>query len=181
MVCMLIPVLYRPNTLAELSIDTLVANGIAGLLLDLDNTLMLPKTGVLDPEIADWLSHARARGIQIAVVSNNRRAHYVQDAGTHLDCPAFAQAHKPNPATFQHALSVLGLSAQHVLVVGDQVIADGLGAKRLGAGFVWVHPLIGNREWWVYRLLRRLESVLAQRPAQPVPAKAPSESGSRLP
>ncbi|MGI2327939.1 HAD family hydrolase [Planococcus sp. YIM B11945] len=46
---------------------------------------------------------------------------------------------KPDPAIFQHALSKSGLSAEEVLMVGDNLLTDIIGAQQAGIRSVWVN------------------------------------------
>lgn len=46
---------------------------------------------------------------------------------------------KPDPAIFRHALQVSGFSADEVLMVGDNLLTDILGADRAGIRSVWVN------------------------------------------
>lgn len=47
---------------------------------------------------------------------------------------------KPEPELFQRALSLLGVAASEAVMVGDNPHTDGLGAHRLGIGYVAVEP-----------------------------------------
>ena len=46
---------------------------------------------------------------------------------------------KPDPAIFEHALSLLEVSADEALMVGDNLMTDILGANRAGIPSVWVN------------------------------------------
>lgn len=45
---------------------------------------------------------------------------------------------KPEPALFRKALAVLGVAAADALMIGDNAETDGIGARRLGIGYVHV-------------------------------------------
>jgi putative hydrolase of the HAD superfamily len=46
---------------------------------------------------------------------------------------------KPDPSIFEHALSLMGLNKEEVLMVGDNLMTDILGANRAGIKSVWVN------------------------------------------
>jgi putative hydrolase of the HAD superfamily len=46
---------------------------------------------------------------------------------------------KPDPAIFKHALSLLSLEKDEVLMVGDNLMTDILGANRAGIKSVWIN------------------------------------------
>lgn len=46
---------------------------------------------------------------------------------------------KPDPSIFQHALDLVGLTADDVLMVGDNLMTDILGASKVGMKSVWIN------------------------------------------
>lgn len=46
---------------------------------------------------------------------------------------------KPDPAIFEHAVSLLGLSVEDCIMVGDNLMTDILGASRVGMKSVWIN------------------------------------------
>lgn len=46
---------------------------------------------------------------------------------------------KPDPTIFEHALSLLHLSKEQAIMVGDNLMTDILGAKRAGIKSVWIN------------------------------------------
>jgi HAD superfamily hydrolase (TIGR01549 family) len=52
---------------------------------------------------------------------------------------------KPDPAIFLHVLNALNLEPEHVVMVGDSLLADILGAQKLGIFAIW-KPKPGQRE-----------------------------------
>lgn len=46
---------------------------------------------------------------------------------------------KPDPSIFQHALSLMGIKKDEVLMVGDNLMTDILGASRAGIKSIWIN------------------------------------------
>lgn len=46
---------------------------------------------------------------------------------------------KPDPSIFEHALEIVGLTADEVLMVGDNLMTDILGSSRVGMQSVWIN------------------------------------------
>jgi len=46
---------------------------------------------------------------------------------------------KPDPSIFEHALEIVGLSADEVLMVGDNLMTDILGSSKVGMQSVWIN------------------------------------------
>ena len=65
---LLYPELLR-NRITDITLEDLRALGVKGLLLDVDNTLALHGSQVLDPAVEDWLQKMRKAGIRLTVVS----------------------------------------------------------------------------------------------------------------
>jgi predicted HAD superfamily phosphohydrolase YqeG len=66
---------------------------------------------------------------------------------------------KPLKIGFKKALSILSITDKSkVLVIGDQVMTDVLGSKRMGLKVHLVDAIKRNNEKWFTRLNRRFEN-----------------------
>ena len=159
---------FRPDAfvrrLSAVSLDDLAARGFAGIIVDLDNTLVGYGQSELAAEDVAWIATARAAGFRMCLVSNNfpeRVARVSEQAGV----PAIARALKPLPRGFVAARRLLGTSKATTLVIGDQLFTDVLGAKLAGLHCILTEPLVAH-DWLGTRVLRLLERVvLGRRPA----------------
>jgi HAD superfamily phosphatase (TIGR01668 family) len=137
----------------------LVDQGVGGLLLDLDNTLTVPN-GLRPPRsVVRWVRLALDTGLRLAIVSNNREER-VRPTAQALGLPAVARAGKPRPRAYRQGLSLLGLPASRVWVVGDRLLMDVVGGRWAGLVAVWVRPRT-RREFWGTRLVRLVEEAVA--------------------
>jgi uncharacterized protein len=136
------------------------ANGIKGFIFDLDNTLMRPHTGQLDPHVADWLADIRDRGYGCSVISNNPITPYIQQVEQVLGFRCLSKARKPRRAGLLQGLQWLGLPAHQVVVVGDRPLTDIWGGNRIGAKTILVDPLNKANEGTMIRWLRRMERLV---------------------
>ena len=130
--------------------------GTRGLLLDLDNTLLPPNhEGPVPSEIRNWIEELRQAGVRVALVTN-AKPRRVRRVVEELGIPGVGPVGKPLPLGFLWGLRRLGLPREQVLVVGDQVFTDLLGARILGLRAALVRPLardaLPSTRW-----LRRLE------------------------
>ena len=102
----------------------------------------------LYPEIGETLRALRDRGYRTGLISNTGRTggrflRPVQDRlgiGESFDVRIFSDevgVRKPDRAIFQVALDELSLTAEEVVHVGDDVVADVAGAKSIGMRGVW--------------------------------------------
>jgi hypothetical protein len=129
------------QSILELTPEWAEARGIAGIIFDLDNTLVPHGyEGVAEAEILAWLGILHEAGFMVRVVSNASRRRWGR-WGEKLGLEGRAMAGKPWPRAFAKAMFSMGLPPKQVAVVGDQIFTDILGGNLMGAYTVWVPPL----------------------------------------
>ena len=131
------------------------------VILDVDNTL-LPRDEVQpDADALKWLELLRKNEIEIVLLSNNggERLRKISEAAK---AEAVSWAAKPMPWGFKRALKRFGRQQGKVLVIGDQLLTDVLGAKRMGFAVLWVRSLHG-KEFPITRITRQIEKMLVRR------------------
>jgi HAD superfamily phosphatase (TIGR01668 family) len=151
------PTSYAPSV-GAIDIARLTELGFRGVIIDLDNTLVGYRQ--LTPADADarWIVEARERGLLVVMVTNNATP-WAADVARALEIPCIPNARKPLPAGFRRALDVLALPRDAVVVVGDQLFTDVLGAKLFGLAAILVEPLVA-RDPLNTRWLRMIERWL---------------------
>ncbi len=145
-------------TLAEIRPTDLAAAGVRGLIVDLDNTLVGYGRPAIEPQAAAWVREVREAGLGMVLLSNNTTGRVRLVAGQ-LGLQGIDCALKPLPHGFRRALGLLGLSADAVRVVGDQLFTDVLGASLAGIRCILVEPLVAH-DWPGTRILRSLERLV---------------------
>lgn len=144
-------------SVTDITLEFLRDQGVRGLILDLDDTLVHFGGDRFPEAVRQWLECIR-KDFQVCVVSNTSRQHRAQAIAAGLGIPAFARAQKPRRHTLLQAILAMGLREQEVLVVGDRLLTDILGGTRLGARTALISPVSDERR--MLRLLRRLERGL---------------------
>jgi uncharacterized protein len=149
------------NRLVDIAYESLVAGGIRGIILDLDNTVVGYGRNDIPSDITAWVAQAQEEGFRLVLLSNNftQRVRRVSDA---FGIPAIAGALKPLPYGFWRALRVLGTTRKQTIVVGDQLFTDVLGARLAGLRVILTRP-IEPRDWLGTRVLRRIERLFLGR------------------
>src|SRR5687767_14863839 len=120
---MLRPTYLIDGDITDIDLEQLAADGVKGLIFDLDSTLVAPHSGILTDEVDRWLREARRR-FKVAIVSNNKRQSYMDEVKALLDMPLIGHAAKPSRQGFMRALETMQLQAQQVAVVGDRPLTD---------------------------------------------------------
>jgi uncharacterized protein len=156
----------------DISVGVLEEWSIAGIALDLDNTIVPWHSTQLAAGVAEWVESIQARGIRMCLLSNNYMPH-VRRVGARLGLPVVQGRLKPLPAAYGAALELLGTEPRRSLAIGDQLFTDVLGAKIVGMRAIVVAPL-GTREFPTTRVLRLFERAIYARLSQ-------SETATRLP
>ena len=146
------------RSLAEVSIEALRSQGVRGLMLDLDNTLVAFDQAEPHPEFIAWIHRAQAAGMRLVLVSNNFGPRARGIAGL-LGIACVPNALKPLPSAFGKALALLGTPKDATMVIGDQLFTDVLGARFFGLRCILTEPL-ANRDFITTRILRFFERLV---------------------
>ena len=157
--------MFAPDLTAEtidcISLEALWADGVRGIIIDLDNTVVGYHESVLAQAVKDWIAAARDRGFRLVMLSNNF-SERVAGVGAQLGLPTVPNALKPLPAGFARALRVLGTAKSQTIVVGDQILTDVLGAKLFGLRAILTEPLVAH-DHGTTKILRFIERVVFKR------------------
>jgi len=145
------------SSIFQIDLEGLRRQGIRGLILDLDNTLVA-WGGDPEEKLFAWLREVRESGLVACIVSNNDRAR-VKGFSDLASIPAIPRARKPRRRAFRAAMEVMGTAPAETAVVGDQIFTDILGGNRLGLYTILVTP-VARREFIGTRLVRLLEKVV---------------------
>lgn len=158
------------QSIYDIDLDRLVAHGVRGLILDLDNTLVGWNQPLASAELLQWLEDVKGRQLKTCIVSNNL-GDRVDKFSRHIGVMAIAKAAKPRRRAFRQAMQRMGTSRQETAVVGDQVFTDILGGNRLRLFTILVKPL-NEREFWTTQLVRQIERAV-------LPDRKPVRLGDR--
>ncbi len=145
-----IPYAFSRQTaiLADINFDSLMASGIRGIILDLDNTIVSEDDRYLSPEAVNWVSQAKKLGFKLFILSNGKRRYRVEYWSQLLELVAINPAKKPFPAAFRKAMTAMQLSHNAVVVIGDSRHTDILGAWLAGCPSIQVASLPHPPRWW---------------------------------
>ncbi|ATP41217.1 YqeG family HAD IIIA-type phosphatase [Solibacillus sp. R5-41] len=117
------------NSVLDITPEKLLQQGIRGIITDLDNTLVEWDRADATDELVNWFESMREAGISIIIASNNneeRVRHFAEPHGI----PFIHRAKKPLGGAYYAALVQLRLRRHEVVMIGDQLLTDVMGAKR---------------------------------------------------
>jgi putative hydrolase of the HAD superfamily len=157
-----LPLLHAPGTLEEVEYPGLVQELLAHVGIEASeddlNRYLEAEHKVWDPAMqvgstsVALLEALRNRGLKTGLVSNATDPGWLlridlerQGLAPYLDAVVFSSElgkRKPHPAIYEAALSELGVAAERTLFVGDRLVEDVQGPRKLGmttVQAVWFH------------------------------------------
>ncbi|MGE5328904.1 MAG: YqeG family HAD IIIA-type phosphatase [Deltaproteobacteria bacterium] len=144
----------------DISMDDLRQNNIKAVILDIDNTICEWK---MEPSenVKAWLGLLKRNGIQICLVSNNKR-YRVEKVGRILGINSIHNACKPCGKAFLSAITIMGVTPQQTAVIGDQIFTDIYGGNRLNMLTVYVRPIC-EKDYLFVRMKRPFERYILRK------------------
>ncbi len=155
------PDLVVDGSILQLPLDVLLANGLKGLVLDVDETLVPMKSDRVSPEMQQWVEDCR-RSLSIWLVSNNISQRRIGRIAELLDLPYIASAGKPSRRKIRQAVDAMGLPPEQVGIVGDRLFTDVLAGNRLGMFSILVQPMSSFGDSPAHPFLQSFEIRLSQ-------------------
>lgn len=150
------PTLIYDDDVTRIRLEDLKKLNIEGLILDLDNTIMAPKSARLDLPVKYWLDVMK-KNFKIVVLTNNKKAFYLEAVRHVLELPVIGFAKKPWSVGIHEALEILNMPHEKIAIVGDRPLTDIWLGQRYGFKTVLVKALTAHIEpMWKY-YLRKLE------------------------
>lgn len=151
---------YNFMLLTEIRKEWLKRHNYKAIILDVDNTFLSRDKREPIKEHLTWLNGLVIEGYQIVLLSNNGGKR-LAELENQIGLPIITWAAKPLPIAFWRAMNKFASDTpnENILVVGDQIFTDVLGAHLVGLKVAWVKPLDGS-EFIVTNYMRRLEKLV---------------------
>lgn len=149
------------KSVKEISVDLLNKNHIKGLILDVDNTL-IDFDKKMPEGVAEWALSLKNVGIKLCILSNSNKVDKIKGVADKLEIPFIYFAKKPFKSGFKKAMELLGLEAENIAVVGDQIMTDVIGANRSHMFSILVKP-IEDKDYLLTKIKRPLEKLIIKR------------------
>ncbi len=137
----------QARSLAAVSLGRLMDESIQGIIIALDNTIISEDDRYISPYAITWIALAKKLGFKLFILSNGHRDR-VTYWSEYLQIPAIQSARKPYPAAFSSAMAAMDLAPRQVVVIGDSLLTDLLGARLVGCPHIQVASLPHPLKWW---------------------------------
>lgn len=156
----LFPTVFE-KSFVDIKVSMLKEMNINAVFLDMDNTLSIPHTFDLFPNTLSKINEIQQSGIKCIVLSNNYRRN-VEPLAKKLDLPFVSFSMKPFGRGFIVAKRLVNEKYKNILVVGDQIFTDIVGANLFGMKSILLESMTLEEPFTV-RLKRKLESKIRKK------------------
>ena len=148
--------------LTEVTPDMVRSLGCKAVAIDADNTSSYDLMTDPLPGTEDWVRSMKEADIPVILLSNaqTRRARKLADR---YDIPVIGLAAKPLRQGYLRAALKMRVRPSEIVMLGDQLFTDVLGANRSGCKSVWVLPYEEDNRDAYFLLKRKLEKPFLQR------------------
>lgn len=144
----------------EISPDVFSENGIAAVVIDVDNTISQWELRTVPEEIMQWISSLKAAGFGLAHLSNGT-ARKLAAITSQTGIPVIP-GKKPFLSSFERCREHFGCGHHEIAMVGDQCVTDIWPANRLGWLSVLVEP-VSPKDFLGTHFYRAMERVFGMR------------------
>ncbi len=135
--------------------DAVFSDGIRAIIFDIDNTLVA-QNAPADETVCGFFRELHQKGFRTCLISNNSEAR-VRPFAELTESFYLFNAGKPLLRSYTQAMTLLKSDLDTTLFIGDQILTDIFGAKRLGMKHILVRPLDPKHEYFRIKLKRILE------------------------
>lgn len=152
---------YYFESIFEIPYQTLKEQGINTLFFDLDNTIISYDEDVLSEEQVNFLLEL-SKNFQIAILSNSGYKRVSKAVG-HTSFPYIYHSKKPTKLGFKQALKKVHAKKEEILVIGDQLMTDVLGANRMGFSSCLIKSVKRKSDRKITQFNRKLEKFILKK------------------
>lgn len=111
------------------------------IICDIDNTLVAHDESMPSKEAKAFVKRVQDSGLDICLISNNHKDR-VQVFAEDLGLPFYSFAKKPLKLTYRKILKDYKMKAKDIVAIGDQMLTDVFGAKRMRIYCILTNPLV---------------------------------------
>lgn len=146
------------DSVSAIPFSYLEENNIKGILLDIDNTL-IDMFKVMPDAVHDWVHEAKQKGYKVCVLTNTNNTQKLDMISEKLGIDHVSFAKKPSKSGYLRASKLLEIECKNLVMIGDQILTDVVGANKVGMNTIYVKP-INKKEYWYTAWKRPIETLI---------------------
>lgn len=154
-----VPNEFYPN-IYNINYQNLKDKGITTLFFDLDNTLIPYDVSLLTDKVVNFLKELE-KDFKVLIITNNNNKRTKLAVGDNF--LFLANAKKPFECGFKKGLELTNSNQSQVASIGDQLMTDVVGAKKMGFYSILVNPVDPKSEGIPTKINRFRERCLLRR------------------
>ena len=131
---------YFACKVTDITLEFLTSEGIKGIILDVDDTLVAREASTPDISVKNWIENLKENGIKAILLSNNTKKR-VEPFAEKIGVPFIYFSMKPLTKGLKRALKEISCEKSKVLVIGDQIFTDVLVANIFKVRSLLVDPI----------------------------------------
>lgn len=145
------------DSVFDIDFNAVKSQGFNALIFDIDATLV-PHGADTTTEIDELFQEIHKLGLKTLLLSNNSEER-ISEFNRNINTLFIPMANKPNKLNYLKAIEMLDVKKEEVLLIGDQLFTDVLGANRAGIKSVLVKYLMHEGETNIGKK-RKVEAML---------------------
>lgn len=151
------------ETIYDIDYDKLIEENRKVIVFDLDNTIMPYHIKKPTEKIREFMQSLKEKGLNPILMSNNHRKR-ISTIGKFLGIDYIYDAKKPFKDGYKKVFRKFpDLLCENIICVGDQLITDVLGARRVDLDCILVRPILLSNEHWYTKINRMNERRIVNR------------------
>ncbi len=131
---------YEYKRITDITLDDLYNMGAKAVAVDLDNTTVLDSTLHAPGGVKEWLGMVRGAGFPVIIITNTYPIRAWMLSRKFGKLPWISFAEKPNTGAFFKAAKMLQVNVEDIVMIGDRLFKDVMGANKAGCISVKVDP-----------------------------------------
>lgn len=156
---------YRPDmyypSFNDINLDLLKDKGIKVILCDLDNTLVPNDVEYPSDIHFEFVKRVEANNFRFVIISNNKEKRVGKFANK-LNVEYICDAKKPLKFVFNKVFKKYNVSPSEVVLIGDQIMTDVLGANRCDVTSILIDQIV-TRDIFYTRINRIWENIVLKK------------------
>jgi HAD superfamily (subfamily IIIA) phosphatase, TIGR01668 len=154
---------YYFNSIYDIPFDFFSKIAKKVIFADLDNTLVGDEVRKRPLAFDRWYAELNNHDIKLFIISNNRHNERISEFIGDLPIIWYGKAHKQDGIIFDKVIKEHNLKAEDIIIIGDRLLTDIIGANKANLPSILVAPIIKDRNPLIRHLVRPFETIFIRK------------------